>query len=435
MDGLRASAVESVLIPAWIDDGETWTHNLQRDFGLSDDEWIGFAWNRVRALQKDKNDLWKRVGEAWQRNEITLAQHHQMLDLELPAGIDGSLRRSDIESQAQLGGLLGPALGKSRGIIDVLPYLSPFGGTKAMALPSPPDEKAADKFVPEDADEVMSEDDLVDGIPLNGDGEKSDQSTLDDLVEEMEERIKEIDPDMAGIFDAVPVEDEDDEDDETDTKKARRLQTKVPGPKNSWKWDEDSQRYRWPNTKRAVPPARVAKLRERLIIDSRKRLGQLGDDYLDGKISLSKLQKDIRLELTRSHTSMRMLAVGGQQGMKRSDFAAAHSAMKKELGHLSTFMSKLGNGELSEKQFKNRLSMYAGGSMRQTFAGGQLDRHRKAGFTRKRRNIKSSKPCATCSAEAAVGWTGIDESGFVIGETECRGNDQCEITYDKGVII
>lgn len=113
IDGLKEHATESVLMPAWVADGEAFTMGLERDFALGEDEWIGFAWDTVRALQQDENDQWKRVGEAWGRNELTIGQHHHLLGLELPAGVDPALRKADIEGAAQLSGLLGPALGKA----------------------------------------------------------------------------------------------------------------------------------------------------------------------------------------------------------------------------------------------------------------------------------------------------------------------------------
>lgn len=113
INGLKEHATESVLVPAWTDDGEAFTQGLRDDFALGKDDWIGYAWHTVRALQTDTNDRWRRVGEAWQRGEINLGQHHELLGLELPADVDPTLRRPDIEAASQLTGLLGPALGKA----------------------------------------------------------------------------------------------------------------------------------------------------------------------------------------------------------------------------------------------------------------------------------------------------------------------------------
>lgn len=114
--GLREYATEDILIAAWVDDGETWTLGLRRDFGLREDEWIGYAYNRVRALQEDQNALWERTGSAWERNEITIGQHHGMLNLELPAGVNPNARKVDIEGDADGGA---PPVASSASSADV----------------------------------------------------------------------------------------------------------------------------------------------------------------------------------------------------------------------------------------------------------------------------------------------------------------------------
>jgi len=158
VDGLKGYATESVLVPAWTDDGEAWTRGLEADFALGADDWIGFAWDQVRALQQDENDLWKRVGEAWGRNELTIAQHHEMLGLELPAGVDPTLRKADIESSAQLSGLLGPAVGKAWA--ERLPAKGGGPSIRTLdALPAPRDAKAV-----ADVDDEVTEADIDDAV-------------------------------------------------------------------------------------------------------------------------------------------------------------------------------------------------------------------------------------------------------------------------------
>lgn len=114
---LLRHATEGVLVPEWRDDSETWDSGLRDDLGLSDDEWIAYDWRGVRALQEGRDALWTRVGREWERGALTIGQHHRLLDLELPAGVDPDLRKAEIEASAQLSGLLGPAFGKSRSFI------------------------------------------------------------------------------------------------------------------------------------------------------------------------------------------------------------------------------------------------------------------------------------------------------------------------------
>lgn len=47
----------------------------------------------------------RRVGETFGRDELTLAQHHRLLDLELPDGADGGLRYADLDATGRRSGL------------------------------------------------------------------------------------------------------------------------------------------------------------------------------------------------------------------------------------------------------------------------------------------------------------------------------------------
>lgn len=143
---LRAFATEDILIGAWTGDGERWHRELAGDFGLSANAWLCYDWPRVRSLQKDSTDLWKQIGEAWGRNELNLQQHHQLLDLDLPEGVDGTMRLADILAGAQMSSLFGPAMGKQiqagqPGVLDLVARMvmqsRTANGIEAKALPLP----------------------------------------------------------------------------------------------------------------------------------------------------------------------------------------------------------------------------------------------------------------------------------------------------------
>lgn len=145
---LRRFATENATVPTWQDDSETWTLALGPDLGLRDDEFIAYDYRSVPALQEDRDALWKRVGEEWARGALTIGQHHRLLGLELPPGVEPNLRKPEIEASAQLSGLLRPALGKAKSfIIDGtvvretplkldMPADAPAPGRKALPLPA-----------------------------------------------------------------------------------------------------------------------------------------------------------------------------------------------------------------------------------------------------------------------------------------------------------
>lgn len=140
VDGLQAFATRQTLVPMMRQHGERWTLELGRDFALGGDLWLCDNYPAMQSLQEDRDALWKRVGEAFARGELTIGQHHALLDLEIPAGTDPNARYFDLQSGAQLGSLFGPALGKTD-VIEIRARPAGDGralpaGQKALPLPS-----------------------------------------------------------------------------------------------------------------------------------------------------------------------------------------------------------------------------------------------------------------------------------------------------------
>jgi hypothetical protein len=237
-------------------------------------------------------------------------------------------------------------------------------------------------------------------------------------VEEMAARIADLEPAFAGILGAEPEE-------VVAAKSAAPFLSKGP----SWVWDEERQRYRWPNTKRLVPEGRVFGLRERLIAESGKRIRAIAQDHLDGRITLTQMQKRIRDEYATNHLGLRALGKGGGAALTREDRAAVSKMVMSENGYLAGFAHDIADGKLTKAQILARAEQYAGGSYRQSFADARKLGHEGAGFLFKERLIKSEKPCQTCVDEAARGKVPIDEVGFVIGDTICKSSDHCEIVF------
>lgn len=143
---LRRFATENAALPTWIDDSETLTLELGPSLGLRDDEWIAYDYRSVRALQEDRGNLWTWANDGFERDALTIGEHHRLLDMELPEGVDPDLRRSAIVAGSQLAGLLGPVMGKTRSfivdgsVVRAAPVVLEAGdiptGQKALALPA-----------------------------------------------------------------------------------------------------------------------------------------------------------------------------------------------------------------------------------------------------------------------------------------------------------
>lgn len=398
---LKRFATENAAIPTWEDDAEVWTTELGPEFGLSSDEYIAYDYPSVRALQEDRNDRWKRIGEAFGRNEITIGQHHAMLGIELPPGIDEHLRAADLAANSQLSRLLGPGIQKG---IVVEGAARPLLG------------KAVERFQAAEGDVPLTEAELDEG--------ELTPERVSAAIRRMADRLSEVDPAMAGVLDAEEPEEEGE----------KRLPflaaTKADPRKRTWIWDRDKQRYRWPNTGRLVPEGRVFRARERLVEDSRKRMRSFAQQYTNGEISLSQMQKRMRREYTDQHIAMRALGKGGAGQLTRADREDIWRKVKAENQYLAGFARDIADGKLTPDQIAARAELYAGANMRQEYAAGRLESHIANGYTHKQRvGPNDDRTCSTCASEIAMGRVPIDAVGFVIGGTECGSNDRCEILF------
>lgn len=400
---LRRFATENASIPTWEDDSETWTLALHDDFGLRPNEYIAYDYRQVRALQEDREALWKRVADAWSRNLLTLGQACQLIDQAVPEGHDPDARFADVQASAQLRNLLGPALGKSRSFL--------VDGDVVRPAPILIDGKAAAKWEPDDTDHLTA-DELDEGDPSASDVAAS--------VATVAGYIADLDADMAGVLGA-----------EVSAEKV------LPGvttkkPRGSWGWDEAAQRFRWP-AGGTVSESRVFELREALVDASKARHRAIAQQYLDGDIGLKQMQKRMRQEYTQHHTALRALGRGGEKQLTRADREAIGAAVRRENGHLAGFARKIADGKLTEAQILANAEAYAGGSYRQSFALGRMAGHKAAGFNRKARLTRDSEqgPCDTCKREAAQGYVHIDKAGWVIGDTDCTHEDRCDIVFGK----
>lgn len=121
---LREHATETVLKPAWIRDAQPWNTKLRDLIGLRPDEWVGFDWTGVSALQEDQDTRRDWLLRSWDSDLLTIGQVHDALDLDLPPGADPNARKSDVQAGA------GMAMD---GTARVLPDLSAGKAMPALA--------------------------------------------------------------------------------------------------------------------------------------------------------------------------------------------------------------------------------------------------------------------------------------------------------------
>lgn len=201
---------------------------------------------------------------------------------------------------------------------------------------------------------------------------------------------------------------------------------------DSWKWDADTQRYRWPNTGRAVPPKLLRKAVERIQESHRADMGTHTRGLLEGSLSPEEWQRAMRLSVKNAHIQMRVAGRGGRDQMTKSDWGKVGQLLRKEYGYLDNFALDVVTGNLTDAQITIRASLYGGANVLGQYERGRLDGHREAGYDQKIRYAAGdANTCDTCNEEAAQGWVDIDEPGWVLGDTDCQSNDRCDFDYRR----
>lgn len=97
----REQAYESTWIPMQRAIAFEFERALLPLYGDAERFYIDFDLSKVRIFQKDEDQLWERIGKAWQRGLITIGQAHDALRLPLPKGSRPDMRIWDM----QFGGL------------------------------------------------------------------------------------------------------------------------------------------------------------------------------------------------------------------------------------------------------------------------------------------------------------------------------------------
>ena len=201
---------------------------------------------------------------------------------------------------------------------------------------------------------------------------------------------------------------------------------------DGWTFDQDSQRWRYPNSGRAVPEPEIRRVLEMRQESVRETMRDHARQLAAGKINAAEFEIRMRDSVKQSHLQARLLAVGGRENATQGDYGAVGQRVRREYRYLSEFSATAAKGGLSEAQLVQRSGMYAGASVRDSYVAGRVRSHVDAGYTQKRRTGPNDKStCNTCRTEIGGGWVAIDAPGWQIGHSECLANCRCNIEFKR----
>lgn len=128
-----------------------------------------------------------------------------------------------------------------------------------------------------------------------------------------------------------------------------------------WVWEDKSKRYRDTKTGRFIGIKQMQDLREEFIVQQKAIMQSYVRSYLDGDITIRRLEINIQDTLRKTYTDMYAMGAGGRNGMSHRDWGRIGAMLKEQYGkdsYLQNLIGQVDRGEISPAQASARLNMY-----------------------------------------------------------------------------
>lgn len=154
----------------------------------------------------------------------------------------------------------------------------------------------------------------------------------------------------------------------------------------------------------------------------------LGQQLIDGKVTLADWQGQMTSNLKTLHVAMGVAGNGGFQNTSSADFGFIGSLIKKQYAYLRDFAKQIADGvQALNGSLLARAALYVQAA-RSTFEFVVARASGNGGATQSRSVLGIADHCKECVSEAAKGWVEIG-SLIPIGERLCKTNCRCSLQY------
>lgn len=193
-------------------------------------------------------------------------------------------------------------------------------------------------------------------------------------------------------------------------------------------WDTRALRYRNLTTGRFVSALTLRGAIDETIATSERSLMAIGQQLLDGQISLMQWRDAVANELRLLHTAAGASAMGGWANMSQADWGFVGQLLRTQYTYLNNFGLEIATGQQPlDGTFMVRLHLYAQAA-RGTYEQMLRRAHLLRGYREERRVLGVADHCPTCLEQAALDWQPIGTLNR-IGDSECITNCRCHFEY------
>ena len=199
-------------------------------------------------------------------------------------------------------------------------------------------------------------------------------------------------------------------------------------PPGRFRWDEENQRYlRANNTPVSLGTLQDLILRVETELIPRGR--NLGQQLIDGNISVNEWYNGMRKMIKSGHVLSATLARGGWNQMSFSDWGYTGSMVKKQYRFLDRFALQLSSGQVPlDGRVLTRSAAYAKSSY---FSFEEMRRRLAAStglYNEETRVLGAADPCPGCAEEAGLGWQPLGNLTR-LGSLDCFFNCRCHFEF------
>lgn len=194
-----------------------------------------------------------------------------------------------------------------------------------------------------------------------------------------------------------------------------------------FKWNQKANRYvdhRGRFVKWSTISNEIDLLNVKLSNDARK----LAISYKDGDISLQDFRTQLMQQVKITHISSAVLASGGWDNMRPSDYGRAGQIIRTEYGLVNNLISQIESGEQKlDGSFIRRVGQY-GQQSNPTYYKFHDTHFNNNGFDLEASLLNPADHCSQCVSEARKGYVKIGTL-IPIGNRICRSGCKCSKTY------
>jgi hypothetical protein len=190
-----------------------------------------------------------------------------------------------------------------------------------------------------------------------------------------------------------------------------------------------------------MPPERPdkKKLSEQSVEACRRALDALGQQLLEGEISISDFEASFKSEMKAEYIRQYLFGIGGLANMTAEDWATVAKDLEAQYKYADDYIDELEDAANEDDDglaliaLLWRLGLYAVSAGAVYELANELF-HEAEGYTEERWNLDDGidDHCQTCPEYASRGWVPIGEFPEPgDGHTECKNNCHCWKTYRK----